>query len=124
MKKIKLLFTLPLLVMLISCGNSNEDTKNESGNSNEENKNESGYSNEEIKKESLPTVIESICETADISEELIEVLDYTLIQETNSKYSGILETSYDDLTQTIKVIVLWDHSTGEYTVEWEVLTEK
>ena len=113
MKKIKLLFILPLLVMLISCGNSNKEIKKESG-----------YSNEDIKKESLPTVIESICETTDISEANLEVLDYTLIQETNSKYSGILKTSYDYFTQTIKVIVLWDHSTGEYTVEWELINEK
>ena len=102
MKKIKLLFILPLLVMLISCGHSTED----------------------IKKESLPTVIESICETAEINATDVETLDYTLIQETDSKYSGILKTRYDGSTQTFNVIVLWDHSTDEYTVEWDLINEK
>ena len=102
MKKTKLFLILPLLMMIIGCG----------------------YSTEDIKKESLPTLTASISETADISEGNLEVLEYTLIQETDSKYSGILKTSYEDQTQTFDVIVLWDHSTDEFTVEWELISEQ
>jgi hypothetical protein len=100
MKKIQLIFILPILMMM-SCG----------------------YSTEEIKNESLPTVTSSISETLDISEQNLEVLNYTLVQESDSKYSGILKTEYDGYTQTFDVEVLWDHSTDEYTVEWELVSE-
>lgn len=83
-----------------------------------------GYTTQEIKSESQGTIIESISETLDISSSNITVKDYTLVQESDNVYSGILMTEYEDMTQTWDIKVVWDHNTDEYTVEWEIENEK
>ena len=99
----KNIFLLLLSVMfLVSCG---------------------GYTTEEIEIESKGTLLESISETLDISSSNIKVIDYTLVQESDNVYTGILKTEYDDMTQTWDVKVVWDHNTGKYTVEWELKSE-
>ena len=82
-----------------------------------------GYSTEDIKAESEGTIIESISENYDISPSSIEVTAYTLIQETDNIYTGVMKTEYDGYTQTWDIRVTWDHNTDEYTVEWELLSE-
>ena len=82
-----------------------------------------GYTTEEIEIESKGTVLESISETLDISSTNIKVIDYTLIQESDNVYTGILKTEYNDMTQTWDVKVVWDHNTDKYTVEWELKSE-
>ena len=101
-KKIPHILILTLLMLIIGCG---------------------GKSTEDIEIGSLPTLTESISQTLDISQSNLKVLDYTLIQESDQKYSGLLKTEYDGLTQTFNVKVLWDHSTDEFTVEWEFINE-
>ena len=83
-----------------------------------------GYTTKEIESESQGTIIESISETLDISSSNIKVKDYTLVQESDNVYSGILMTEYDDMTQTWDIKVVWDHNTDEYTVEWEIKNER
>jgi hypothetical protein len=82
-----------------------------------------GYTTEEIEIESKGTLLESISETLDISSSNIKVIDYTLVQESDNVYTGILKTEYDDMTQTWDVKVVWDHNTDKYTVEWELKSE-
>tara|TARA_B100000767_G_scaffold229948_1_gene220832 strand:+ start:1349 stop:1654 length:306 start_codon:yes stop_codon:yes gene_type:complete len=96
-------FILIFSIVLLSCG---------------------GYTTQEIKSESQGTIIESISETLDISSSNITVKDYTLVQESDNVYSGILMTEYEDMTQTWDIKVVWDHNTDEYTVEWEIENEK
>jgi hypothetical protein len=83
-----------------------------------------GFTTEEIEAESKGTVIESISKSYDISSSNIKVEDYTLIQKSDNVYTGILKTEYQDMTQTFDIEVVWDHSTDEYTVEWELKEEK
>ena len=82
-----------------------------------------GYTTEEIEIESKGTLLESISETLDISSSNIKVIDYTLVQESDNVYTGILKTEYDDMTQTWDVKVVWDHNRDKYTVEWELKSE-
>ncbi|MAR43704.1 MAG: hypothetical protein CMC48_06445 [Flavobacteriaceae bacterium] len=82
-----------------------------------------GYTTEDIENETKGTVIESISETLDISSSNIDVIDYTLVQESDNVYTGILKTEYDDMTQTWDIKVVWDHNTDKYTVEWELKSE-
>jgi hypothetical protein len=83
-----------------------------------------GFTTEEIEAESKGTVIESISKSYDISSSNIKVEDYTLVQKSDNVYTGILKTEYQDMTQTFDIEVVWDHSTDEYTVEWELKEEK
>jgi hypothetical protein len=83
-----------------------------------------GYTTEEIESESKGTVIESISKSLDISSSNIKVEDYTLVQKSDNVYTGILKTEYQDMTQTFDIEVVWDHSTDEYTAEWELKEEK
>jgi len=83
-----------------------------------------GFTTEEIEAESKGTVIESISKSLDISSSNIKVEDYTLVQKSDNVYTGILKTEYQDMTQTFDIEVVWDHSTDEYTVEWELKEEK
>tara|TARA_B110000090_G_C13010448_1_gene303965 strand:+ start:142 stop:447 length:306 start_codon:yes stop_codon:yes gene_type:complete len=101
MKKLLMIFSISLF--LLSCG---------------------GYTTEEIESESKGTVIESISETLDISESNIEINEYSLVQESDNVYTGILKTTIEDMIQTWDVKVVWDHNTDKYTVEWELKNEQ
>ena len=79
---------------------------------------------EEIETETQAAIIESISETADISSSNIDVKEYTLVQESDNIYTGVLKTEYNDMTQTFDVKVVWDHNTDKYTYEWELKYEQ
>ena len=102
MKRILLAFAVILGLTLYSCG---------------------GYSVDDIKAETQVSIVDSISENFDISPNNIEVISYTLIQETNSVYTGVMETEYDAYTQTWDIKVTWDHNSDEYIYEWELLSE-
>lgn len=99
----RLYFTTLLSLVLLSCG---------------------GVSVEEIETETQASIIESISETADISSSNIDVKEYTLVQESDNIYTGVLKTEYNDMTQTFDVKVVWDHNTDKYTYEWELKYEQ
>ena len=102
MKRILLAFAVILGLTLYSCG---------------------GYSVDDIKAETQVSIVDSISENFDISPNNIEVTSYTLIQETNSVYTGVMETEYDGYTQTWDIKVTWDHNSDESIYEWELLSE-
>ena len=79
-----------------------------------------GYTTEEIEIESIGTVLESLSETYNVSSTDIKVIDYTLVQESDNVYTGILKTEYYDVTETWDVKVVWDHNTDKHTVEWKL----
>ena len=83
-----------------------------------------GTTTQEIESETQGTIIEKMSEDYDISSSNIKVKDYTLIQESDNVYTGLLETEYDDMTQTWDVKVVWDHDTDKYTVEWDLESER
>jgi len=97
----KVLMILSISLFLFSCGGG-------------------GYTTEDIESETKNAVIESISETLDISSKNIEIVGYTLVQESGNVYTGVLKTKYDDMKQTWDVKVVWDHNTGKYTLEWEL----
>lgn len=82
-----------------------------------------GSSTEDIKEQSKETLIESISETAGISESEIKVTDYSLIKAGDNKYEGVLQTEIQGMNQTFDVIVKVDPETDEFLVEWELLNE-
>ena len=79
-----------------------------------------GFSVSDIEKESQPTILKSMSETLNIEADDIKVNDYTLVQESDNVYTGILETTYNGMSQTWDIKVVWDHKTDKYTVEWEL----
>lgn len=83
--------------------------------------NSCGTTTEEIEIETKGTVIQSISEKFDINNDDITVKEYTLVQESGNVYIGALKTEYNDIAQQWGVKVVWDHSTDEYVVEWELL---
>ena len=99
----KVLMVLSISLFLFSCGGC--------------------YTTEDIESETKNDVVESISETLDISSKNIEIVEYTLIQESGNEYSGVLKTKYEDMTQTWDVKVVWDHNTDKYTLEWELKNE-
>lgn len=101
MKRILLAFAVILGLTLYSCG---------------------GYSVDDIKAETQISIVDSISENWEISPNDIEVTSYTLIQETNSVYTGVMETEIDGYTQTWDIEVTWDHNSDEYIYEWELLS--
>ena len=102
MKRILLAFAVIFGLTLYSCG---------------------GYSVDDIKAETQVSIVDSISENFDISPNNIEVTTYTLIQETNSVYTGVMEPEYDGYTQTWDMKVTWDQNSDEYIYEWELLSE-
>ena len=76
MKRILLAFAVIFGLTLYSCG---------------------GYSVDDIKAETQISIVDSISENWEISPNDIEVTSYTLIQETNSVYTGVMETEIDEI---------------------------
>ena len=50
------------------------------------------------------------------------MLSFDLVHDEGNKYSGILETKYDEMTQTFSIELLYDGET--YLYEWELIDEK
>lgn len=98
----KVLMVLSISLFLFSCG---------------------GYTTEDIEYETEYEVIESISENLGISSRNIEIVEYTLIQESDNVYTGFLKTKYEGMKQTWDVKIVWDHNTDEYTYEWEFQNE-
>jgi hypothetical protein len=83
--------------------------------------NSCGTTTEEIEIETKGTVIQSISEKFDVNNSDIAIKEYTLVQESDNVYIGALKTEYNGIAQQWGVKVVWDHSTDEYVVEWELL---
>ena len=98
----KVLMVLSISLFLFSCG---------------------GYTTEDIEYETEYEVIESISENLGISSRNIEIVEYTLIQESDNVYTGFLKTKYEGMKQTWDVKIVWDHNTDDYTYEWELINE-
>lgn len=102
MKKSIYVLALFLISILTSCG---------------------GFSIEDVEDQTEATLVESISETLGFESEEIKVLDYSLVQESDNIYNGILKTKINVMKQTWDVEVALDQSSGDFNVKWELINE-
>ena len=76
----------------------------------------------EIEEDLGSSLIESISEYYDVSYSDFDLLSFDLVHDEGNKYSGILETQFDKMTQTFSIELLYDGET--YLYEWELIDEK